>query len=126
MTSFVPTKALKTGARATPHTAPQRPIGVDPVLEAGAEKLREAMARGALEAQLARAQESGGDAGQSGVVTAARADAEEKVDRGGADDTARPDIEIQAGRGDADSAAQPSRLQEKKLVGARRSSPPAK
>ena len=72
---LAPTKALKTKAHATPHTAPQPPIEVDPTLEAGAEKLREAMARGALEAQLALAQESGGDADQSGVVTVARADA---------------------------------------------------
>ena len=91
---LAPIKALKTRAHATPHTAPQHPIGVDPALEAGAEKLREAMARGALEAQLARAQESGGDAGQSAVVTAARADAEEEVGWGGADDAARLDVEI--------------------------------
>ena len=74
---------------------------------AEAAKLQEAMARGAQKAQLARALESGGDAGQSGVVTVAQADAEEEVGWGGADDAARPDIEIEAGRGDADSAAQP-------------------
>ena len=104
---LAPTKALKTGARATPHTAPQPPIGVDPVLEAEAVKLREAVARGAQEAQLARALESGGNAGESGVVTAARADAEEEAGRDGADAAARPDVEVKASRGDADSAAQP-------------------
>ena len=57
------TKALKTGVYTTTHSAPQPPIGVDPVLEAEAVKLREAVARGALEAQLARAQEGGGVAG---------------------------------------------------------------
>ena len=50
-----------------PHSTPQPPIGVDPVLEAGAEKLREAVAWWTLEARLARAPEIGGDAGQSGV-----------------------------------------------------------
>ena len=65
------------------------------------------MARGAQKAQQARAPESGGDAGQSGVVTAAQADAEREVGRGGANDATRPDVEIEAGRGDADSAAQP-------------------
>ncbi|XP_039778502.1 uncharacterized protein LOC120645836 [Panicum virgatum] len=96
---LAPTKTLKTGAHATSHTAPQPPIGVDPALEAGAEKLREAMARGALE--------SGGDAGQSGIVTAAGADAKEEVSRGGADDATRLNIEIEAGWGDADSVAHP-------------------
>ena len=38
---------------------------------------------------------------------AARADTEEEVGRGGADDAARLDLEIEAGRGDADSAARP-------------------
>ena len=42
---LAPTKALKTGARATPHSAPQAPPVVDIVEEAA--KLREAMARGA-------------------------------------------------------------------------------
>ena len=42
---LVLTKALKTGARATPHSAPQAPPVVDIVAEAA--KLREAMARGA-------------------------------------------------------------------------------
>ena len=69
MTRLAPTKGLKTGAHATPHSAPRPSIGVDLVLEAGDEKLHKAVARGGLEAQLARAQESGGDAGQSGVVT---------------------------------------------------------
>ena len=63
---LAPTKALKTGAHATPHSVLQPPIRVDPVLEAEAVKLREAVARGAQEAQLARALESGGDAGQRG------------------------------------------------------------
>ena len=85
-----------TGACAMPHMAPQPPPVVDIVAEAA--KLQEAMARGAQKAQLARAPESGGDAGQSGVVMAARADAEEEV----------------------------GRLQEEELVGARRSTPPAK
>ena len=90
---LAPTKALKTGAHATPHTVPQPPIGVDPALEAGAEKLREAMARGALEAQLARAQEGGGDAGQSGAATATQADAEEEDTRGGTENAARTNVE---------------------------------
>ena len=46
---LAPTKALKTGARATPHSAPQPPPIVDIVAEAA--KLREAMARGAQAAQ---------------------------------------------------------------------------
>ena len=50
---LAPNKALKTGAFAMPHTAPQPPPGVD--IEAEAEKLREAVARGTLESQLARA-----------------------------------------------------------------------
>ena len=70
-------------------------------------KLQEVMALGAQKAQLARAPESGGDAGQSGVVTVAQADAEEGVGRGGMEDAARLDVEIEAGRGDADSAARP-------------------
>ena len=96
MTRLTPTKALKTGVHATPHSAPQPPIGVDPVLEAEAVKLREAVARGAQEAQLARAQEGGGDAGQGGAAAAARADAEE-TGRGGAESATRPDVE--AGKG---------------------------
>jgi hypothetical protein len=77
---------------------------VDVVAEAA--KLQEATARGAQKAQLARAPGSGGDAGQSGVVTVAQADAEEEVGQGGVDDAARLNVEIEAGRGDADSAAQ--------------------
>src|SRR6185312_9177835 len=52
---LAPTKALNTGARSTPHTAPQPLPTVDLVAEAA--KLREAMARGAQAAQQARAQE---------------------------------------------------------------------
>ena len=55
------TKALKTGARATPHTAPQPLPVVDIVAEAA--KLQEAMARGDQKAQQARAPESRSDAG---------------------------------------------------------------
>ena len=58
---LAPTKALKTGACATPHTAPQPLLVVDIVAEAA--KLQEAMALGAQKAQQARAPESGGDAG---------------------------------------------------------------
>ena len=83
---LAPNKALKARAFATPHTAPQPPPGVD--IEAEDEKLHEAVARGAQEAQLARALESGGDAGQNGIVMAAQADAEEEAGRGCADDTA--------------------------------------
>jgi len=60
---LVPTKALKTGAHVTPHSAPQPPIGADLVLAVGAMRIGEAMARGALEARLAREREGGGDAG---------------------------------------------------------------
>ena len=87
--------------------APQPPIRVDQVLEAEAVKLREAVARGALEAQLAQAQEGRDDACQSGVVVAARADAEEEAGRGGAENAARLDVEVEVGRGDTDSAARP-------------------
>ena len=72
---------------------------------AEAAKLQEPMAHGAQKAQLARAPESGGDAGQSGVVLAAWADAEEEADRGGAESAARLDVE--AGEGGAGSVAQP-------------------
>ena len=65
---LAPAKALKTGARSTPHTAPQPLPAVD--LEAAAAKLREAMARGAQAAQQSQAQEEG-DAGQSGAEAAA-------------------------------------------------------
>ena len=69
---LAPTKALKTGARSTPHTAPQPLPAVDLVAEAA--KLREAMARGAQAAQQARAQEEEDDVGQSGAELAAQAD----------------------------------------------------
>ncbi|XP_039811988.1 translation initiation factor IF-2-like [Panicum virgatum] len=117
---LAPTKALKTGAHATPHSAPRPPIRADPVREAEAVKFREAVARGALEAQLARAQEGGGVAGQSGTAPVARAEAEGGAGRGGAESTARPDVEaggggagnaaqtdVEAGKGGADGAAQP-------------------
>ena len=55
---LAPAKALKNGARSTPHTAPQPLPAVDFVAEAA--KLRAAVARGA---QQARAQEEEGDAG---------------------------------------------------------------
>ena len=75
---LAPAKALKTGARSTPHMAPQPLPAVDLVAEAA--KLREAMARGAQAAQQARAQEEEGDAGQSGAEAAApAADDEETV-----------------------------------------------
>ena len=90
-----------------PHMVPQPLPVVDIVAEAA--KLQEAMARGAQKAQQARAPESGGDTGQSSVVTAAQADAEEKVSQGGADDAAWLDAEIGAGRGDADSTAPPAK-----------------
>ena len=86
---LAPTKALKTGAHATPHSVLQPPIRVDPVLEAEAVKLREVVDQGALESQLSRALEGGGDAGQSGVVTTARADAEEEAGWGNADNAAK-------------------------------------
>ena len=89
-------KALKTGARSTPHTAPQPRPAVD--LEAAAARLREALARGARAAQQARAQEEG-DAGQSGAEAAAQAD-DAKGD-------AQAVIEVEAGQGDAASAARP-------------------
>ena len=92
-------KALKTGVRSTPHTAPHPLPVVDLVAEAA--KLREAMARGAQAAQQARAQEDGGGVGQSGPEAAAPADAVEETGRGGADGAARPVIEVEAGQGDA-------------------------
>ena len=46
---LAPAKALKTGARSTPHTAPRPLLAVD--LEAAAARLREAMARGTQAAQ---------------------------------------------------------------------------
>ena len=50
--------------------------------EAAGVTLQEAVARGAQLAELARAQEGGDDAGQSGTAAAARADAKEEADRG--------------------------------------------
>ena len=73
---------------------------------AEAAKLQEAMARGAQKAQQARAPESSGDAGQGGAGTAAQADAEGEIDRGGANDATRPDVEVGAGQNDTDCAAQ--------------------
>jgi len=99
----VPTKALKTKAHATPHTATQPLPLVDKVAEAA--KLQEAMARGSLESQLARARESGGDTGQSGAAEATRAEAVDEAGRGGVERAAQPEVE--AGRGGADAAAQP-------------------
>jgi len=46
---LAPTKALKNGAHATPHSAPRALLGVEPILEAGAVRLHEAVARGTLE-----------------------------------------------------------------------------
>ncbi|XP_039834423.1 uncharacterized protein LOC120695188 [Panicum virgatum] len=103
--SLAPAKALKTVARATPHTAPQPPLVVDIV--ATAAKLREAMPRGAQAAQQARAPGNGGNASQSGVEAATQADAMGEAGRGGADDATRPDVEVKVGRSDADSVAQP-------------------
>ena len=102
---LAPTKALKTGARATPHSAPQPPPVVDIVAEAA--KLREAMARGAQAAQQARVQEEEGDVGQRGAEAAAQADDAEETGRGSADGATRPDIEDEVGQGDAASAARP-------------------
>ena len=57
---LAPVKALKTGARATPHTAPQPLPVVDIVAEAV--KLRVAMARGTQATQQALAPGNGSDA----------------------------------------------------------------
>ena len=102
---LAPAKALKIGARATPHSALQPPPVVDIVAEAA--NLWEAMTRGAQAAQQARAPGNGGDAGQSGVEAAAQAETMGEAGRGGADDATRPDVEVEAGRSDADSAARP-------------------
>ena len=91
---LAPAKALKTGARSTPHTAPQPQPAVD--LEAAAARLREALARGARAAQQARAQEEG-DAGQSGAEAAAQADDAEETGRGSASGAAQAAIEVEAG-----------------------------
>ena len=106
---LAPAKALKTGARSTPHTAPQPQPAVD--LEAAAARLREAVARGAQAAQQARAQE--GDAGQSdaghrGAEAAAQAaDAGEEAGQGSVGGAAQAAIKVEAGQGDADGAARP-------------------
>ena len=76
---LAPAKALKTGSRSTPHTAPQPPPAVD--LEAAAARLREAVARGAQAAQRAREEE--GDAGQRGAEAAAPAADAEETGQGG-------------------------------------------
>ena len=102
---LAPAKALKTGARSTPHTAPQPLPAMD--LVAAAAKLWEAMARGAQAAQQARAQEEEGDVGRSGAEAAAQADDAEEAGRGGADGAARADVEVEADQGDAASAARP-------------------
>jgi hypothetical protein len=99
---LAPSKALKTGARSTPHTAPQPLPAVDLMAEAA--KLRAAVARGAQAAQQARVQEEG-DAGQSGAEAAAQADDAEETGRGGAGGATQAVIEVEAGQGDAASAA---------------------
>ena len=91
---LAPAKALKTGERSTPHTAPQPLPAVD--LEAAAARLREAMARVAQAAQQAWAQEEG-DAGQSGAEAAAQADDAEEIGRSGAGGAAKAAIEVEAG-----------------------------
>ena len=101
---LAPVKALKTGARCTPHMAPQPQPAVD--LEAAAARLREALARGARAAQQARAQEEG-DAGQSGAEAAAQADDAEETGRGCGGGAAQAAIEVEAGQGDAASTARP-------------------
>ncbi|XP_039778444.1 uncharacterized protein LOC120645766 [Panicum virgatum] len=102
---LAPVKALKTGARAIPHMAPQPLPVVDIVAEAA--KLQAAMAQGTQAAQQALAPGNGGDAGQSGAETAAPADAMGEAGRGGADDAARPVVEAEVGWTGADSTAWP-------------------
>ncbi|XP_039851450.1 transcriptional regulatory protein AlgP-like [Panicum virgatum] len=102
---LAPIKALKTGAHAMPHSAPQPPPIVDIVAEAA--KLREEMARGAQATQQVRVPGNGSDAGQSSIEAAAPADAVGEAARGGADGAVRPVAEVQAGRSDANSAARP-------------------
>ncbi|XP_039840802.1 translation initiation factor IF-2-like [Panicum virgatum] len=92
---LAPVKALKTGARATPHTAPQPLPVVDIVAEAA--KLRAAMARGTQVVQQALAPGNEGDAGQSGAEATAPVDAAGDAGRGGADDAARPVVEEGSG-----------------------------
>ena len=98
-------KALKTGARSTPHMAPQPLPIVD--LVAAAARLREAMARGAQAAQQARAQEEEGDAGQSGAEGAAPAADAGETGQGGVDGATLAVTEVEAGQGNAASAARP-------------------
>src|SRR6185295_7059515 len=87
---LAPVKALKTGSRSTPHTAPQPQPAMN--LEAAAARLREAMARGAQAAQQARAQE--GDGGQSGAEAAAQAANAEETGQGGAGGVAQAAIGV--------------------------------
>src|SRR6185312_13920540 len=104
-----PAKALKTGSRSAPHTAPQPPPAVD--LEAAAARLREAVARGAQAAQRAREEEGDAgqsDAGQHGAGAAAPAADAEETGPGGAGGAAQMAIGVEAGQGDADSAARPA------------------
>src|SRR6185369_3018152 len=96
---LAPAKALKTGARSTPHTAMQPQPAVD--LEAAAARLREAMARGTQAAQQARAQEEG-DAGQSGAgqrgaEAAAQVANAEEIGQGGVGGAAQATIDVEAG-----------------------------
>ncbi|XP_039812117.1 uncharacterized protein LOC120675093 [Panicum virgatum] len=109
---LTPIKALKTEAFATPHTAPQPPLGVD--IEVKAEKLREAVAQGTLESQLARAQEGGGDAGQGEAATAAQADTEREACR--VTRRAPPSRALEPAG--AERMPPPSRKQEKEELGA--------
>ena len=101
---LAPAKALKTGARSTPHTAPQPQPAVD--LEAAAARLPEALARGARAAQQARAQEEG-DASPSGAEVAAPAAEDEETGQGGVDGAALAVTDVEAGQGNAASAARP-------------------
>ena len=117
---LAPAKALKTGPRSTPHTAPQPLPAVDLVAEAA--KLREAVARRAQAAQQARVQEEEGDVSRSGAEVAAQADDAEETGRGGTDGAARAVIEVEAGQGDAASAARPDTGGE--TGGGRSSAPP--
>ena len=106
---LAPAKALKTGSRSTPHTAPQPPPAVD--LEAAAARLREAVARGAQAAQRAREEEGDAgqsDAGQRGAEAAAPAADAEETGQGGAGGAAQTAIGVEAGQGDADSAVPPA------------------
>ena len=107
---LAPTKALKTGARSTPHTVPRPLPAVD--LEAAAARLREAMARGTQAAQQARAQEEG-DAGQSGAEAAAQAA-----------DTEEAGQSLKLRSVWATRPAPPDRIRKEKLAGTRKSALP--